>query len=432
MSGTAEQARDQQEQRARAQRRGPRQVVAASVGNAVEWYDWYLYTFLTPVFARVVFGGDEVSAALSSFAVFAVGFFLRPLGGLLIGSLADRWGRKNTLTLTILTMGLGSLVLAVSPTYAQVGLLAPVVFVFGRLVCGLSVGGEYAANTTFLVESAPRGRRGLYSSFQYVSTTVGQLVASGVAALLAAGLSDEALASYGWRIGFAIGAVVALVGLVIRRSAEETRAPVEATERPGVFEALRRHPRSALLVCGITVGGTIAYYTWTTYLPTYAQQGGVPLERALLVSTVSLAFFGLVQPLVGHLSDRVGRRPVLLVFGVVFAVGVVPGLALVRSADSFAGLLVVSLLGMLVLACFTSISAAVNAEVVPGRVRAAGIGFPYSLTVAAFGGTAPFVGTLFARLGHPGLFGWWVALLVAVTLVVVLVALPETARDELD
>ena len=416
------------DQRTRAQQHGPRQVVAASVGNAVEWYDWYLYTFLTPIFARQIFGGDEVSAVLSSFAVFAVGFFLRPLGGLLIGSLADRWGRKNTLTLTILAMGFGSLVLAVSPTYAAVGLWSPVVFVLGRLICGLSVGGEFAANTTFLVESAPRGRRGLYSSFQYVSTTLGQLLASGLAALLAARLTDEQLAGWGWRVGFAIGALLALVGLLIRRTAEETQAPVAAAERPGVFEALRRYPRQAALICGVTVGGTIAYYTWTTYLPTYASQGGVPLERALLVSTISLAFFGLVQPLVGHLSDRVGRRPVLLTFAVLFALGVVPGLALVRSVDTFGGLLTVSLLGMLVLAGFTSVSAAVNAEIVPGRVRAAGIGFPYSLTVAAFGGTAPFVGTLFGRLGHPALFGWWVALLVAVTFVVVLVALPESAH----
>ena len=422
---------DLQDQRARAQQHGPRQVVAASVGNAVEWYDWYLYTFLTPVFARVIFGGDEVSAVLSSFAVFAVGFFLRPLGGLLIGSLADRWGRKNTLTLTILAMGLGSLVLAVSPTYAAVGLWSPVVFVLGRLICGLSIGGEFAANTTFLVESAPRGRRGLYSSFQYVSTTIGQLLASGLAAVLAARLSDDQLASWGWRIGFAVGAVIALVGLVIRRSAEETRAPVDPADRPGVLEALRRYPKQAALVCGVTVGGTIAYYTWTTYLPTYASQGGVPLGRALTVSTISLAFFGLVQPLVGHLSDRVGRRPVLLAFAVLFGLGVVPGLALVRGAGSFGGLLVVSLLGMLVLAGFTSVSAAVNAEIVPGRVRAAGIGFPYSLTVAAFGGTAPFVGTLFARLGHPALFGWWVALLVGVTFVVALF-LPETAHRDLD
>ena len=422
---------DLQDQRTRAQRRGPRQVVAASVGNAVEWYDWYLYTFLTPVFARVVFGGDEVSAVLSSFAVFAVGFVLRPLGGLLIGSLADRWGRKNTLTLTILAMGFGSLVLAVTPSYAAVGLWAPVIFVLGRLISGLSIGGEFAANTTFLVESAPSGRRGLFSSFQYVSTTVGQLLASGCAAVLAATLTDAQLSSWGWRLGFAVGALVALVGLVIRRTAEETMTPPPAGERPGLFEALRRYPRQSALICGVTVGGTIAYYTWTTYLPTYAQQGGVPLTRALTVSTISLAFFGLVQPLVGHLSDRVGRRPLLLAFTVLFGVGVVPGLALVRASDSFGGLLAVSLLGMLVLAAFTSISAAVNAEIVPGRVRAAGIGFPYSLTVAAFGGTAPFVGTLFARLGHPSLFGWWVALLVAVTFVVVLV-LPETAHRELD
>jgi MHS family alpha-ketoglutarate permease-like MFS transporter len=419
------------DQRARAQQRGPRQIAAASVGNAVEWYDWYIYTFLTPVFAKRIFGGDEVSAVLSSFAVFAVGFFLRPVGGLLIGWLADRWGRKNTLTLTILLMGFGSLLLAVTPSYAAVGVWSPIIFVLGRLVCGLSIGGEFAANTTFLVESAPSGRRGFYSSFQYVSTTVGQLIASGLSAVLAASLTADQLGSWGWRIGFAVGAVIALVGLVIRRSAEETRAVVAPAERPRLFEALTRYPKAALLVCGVTVGGTIAYYTWTTYLPTYSQQAGVPLSRALLVSTISLAFFALIQPLVGHLSDRVGRRPLLLFFTIAFGVGVVPALALIRTGPSFGVLLAVSLLGMVVLSGFTAISAAVNAEIVPGRVRAAGIGFPYSLTVAAFGGTAPFVGTLFAKLGHPGLFGWWVVLLVAVTLVVVLV-LPETAKQPLD
>jgi MHS family alpha-ketoglutarate permease-like MFS transporter len=421
------------EQRQKAQGQAGRQIAAASVGNAVEWYDWYIYTFLTPVFAAQIFAaGDQLVDVLSAFAVFAVGFFLRPIGGLLIGSLADRWGRKNTLTLTILLMGFGSLVLAVTPTYAQVGAWSPVIFVFGRLICGLSIGGEFAANTTFLVESAPPGRRGFFSSFQYVSTTVGQLIASGLATLLALALSEAQLSSVGWRIGFAVGAVIALVGLIIRRQAVETRVVRSGSEpRPGVFEALRRYPRASLLVCGVTVGGTIAYYTWTTYLPTYAQQNGTSLDRALLVSTVSLAFFAVIQPVVGALSDRVGRRPLLIGFGVLFAVGIVPALALVRAADSAAGLLIITLLGMVALAGFTSISAAVNAELVPGRVRAAGIGFPYSLTVAAFGGTAPFVGTLFAKLGHPGLFGWWVAVLVAVTLVVA-IFLPETAHRELD
>ena len=413
-------------------RQRTRQVAAASVGNAVEWYDWYVYTFLTPVFATQVFAsGDQVSDVLNTFAIFAVGFFFRPIGGLLIGSLADRWGRKNTLTLTILLMGLGSLIIAATPTHAAAGIWAPVVLVVGRLLSGFSVGGEFAANTTFLIESAPPRRRGLFASFQYVTTTVGQLLASLTATLLALTLTDAQLEGWGWRIAFVVGGLLSLVGLWIRSGAEETREAPPAEERPGLLDAVRLYPRQTLLLCGVTVAGTIAYYTWTTYLPTYAEQNsGVSLDSALLVSTLSLVFFGLVQPLLGHLSDRVGRRPVLIAFAVLFGLGIVPVLALVRANDSFGGLLVLSLVGMVVVGLFTSVSAAVNAELIPGHVRAAGIGFPYSLTVALFGGTAPYMGTLFTKIGHPGLFGGYVALLCLVSLLVYL-RLPETAGGEL-
>lgn len=409
-----------------------RQIAAASVGNAVEWYDWYAYTFLAVIFAPQIFKpGSPVVAVLSAFAVFAVGFFFRPIGGLLLGALADRWGRKNTLTLTILLMGAGSLIIGLTPTYASVGLLAPIMLVIGRLIAGFSVGGEFAANSTFLVESAPRGRRGFYASFQYVSTTVGQLIASGLSAGLALSLTNEQLSSWGWRIPFIFGAVLSLVGLWIRRGAAETRGAVAKSERPGLFEAIIRFPKQSLLVCGVTIAGTIAYYTWTTYLPTYAQLNGVDTRRALLVSTISLAFFGLIQPLLGTLSDRIGRKPMTIAFAALFAAGIVPALALVRSGPSFATLLSVTLVGMVVVGGFTSISAALNAELIPGRVRAAGIGFPYSLTVAAFGGTAPYVGTLFTKMGNPGLFGWYVAALCVVSLVVY-VLMPETGRKELD
>ncbi|MGQ4444520.1 MFS transporter, partial [Streptomyces violaceoruber] len=208
------------------------------------------------------------------------------------------------------------------------------------------------------------------------------------------------------------------------RSTEQQRAP-----RPALFEALRRHPRESLLICGITAGGTIAYYTWTSYLPTYAElNAGVAKSDALLAGTISLAFFGLLQPLGGLLSDRFGRRPLLLFFGVGFALLSVPLLHSLR--DSFAVLLFVQCAGMLLLTGFTSISAAVNAEVFPPRVRAAGIGFPYSLTVALFGGTAPYVGTLFKDLGHSGIFPWYVAVLCLLSSLVYL-RLPETAHKEL-
>ncbi|TCR20443.1 MFS transporter [Streptomyces sp. BK205] len=414
-------------------KRPVRQLFAASVGNAVEWYDWYAYTFLATYIATAVFpkGADNsLVPLLSTFAVFAVGFFMRPVGGLLMGAIADRHGRRAALTVTILLMGGSSLLVGLTPTYAAVGVLSPVVLVLARLLQGLSVGGEFAASTTFLVESAGPGRRGLFSSFQYVSTTAGQLLASGIATVLVDTLSEGRMDDWGWRVPFVLGAALSLVGFWIRQGAQETRSEEQrSAPRPALLEALRRHPRESLLICGITMGGTIAYYTWTSYLPTYAElNAGVAKSDALLAGTISLAFFGLLQPLGGLLSDRFGRRPLLLFFGVGFALLSVPLLHALR--DSFAVLLLVQCAGMVLLTGFTSISAAVNAEVFPPRVRAAGIGFPYSLTVALFGGTAPYVGTLFKEFGHTGLFPWYVALLCLGSSLVYL-RLPETAHGEL-
>lgn len=414
--------------------RSGRQLLAASIGNAAEWYDWYAYTFLATYIAAQIFpksAGSSLVPLLSTFAVFAVGFFMRPVGGLLMGAVADRRGRRAALTVTILLMGGSSLLVGLTPTYAAAGILGPVVLVLARLLQGLSVGGEFAASTTFLVESAGPGRRGLFSSFQYVSTTVGQLVASGVAAVLVANFSPATMGSWGWRVPFVLGGVLSLAGFWIRRGAQETRSEEQArAPRPGLFEALRHHPRASLLICGITAGGTIAYYTWTSYLPTYAElNAGVEKADALLAGTVSLAFFALLQPVAGMASDRFGRKPLLLVFGLGFALLGVPLLGVLDG--SFGTLLVVQCAGMVLLSGFTSISAAVNAEIFPARVRAAGIGFPYSLTVAVFGGTAPYVGTLFKDLGHTGLFPVYVAVLCLVSSVVFL-RLPETAHKPLE
>lgn len=416
-------------------RRPARQLLAASVGNAVEWYDWYAYSFLAVYFSTQVFptnSSDPLVPLLSAFAVFAVGFFMRPLGGLLLGSVADRIGRRNALMVTILLMGGGSLLMAILPTYDQVGALAPILLVVARLVQGLSVGGEFAASTTFLVESAPTGRRGLFSSFQYVSTTIGQLVASGLTALLAYLLLKPDMASWGWRIPFVVGAVLALVGVWIRRGAEETHPAQEdlaAGKRPPLFTALRLYPRQSLLIVAVTVAATVTYYTWTTYFSTYAQVNyGFNAADATLASTIALAFFAVLQPLGGMLSDRWGRKPLLIIFAAGFALGLIPLLSLIGS--SFISLLLVQCVGMVLLTGYTAIGAAINAELFPGHVRASGIGFPYSLTVALFGGTAPFLATWLTTIGQATLFPWYVVVLCLFGLVVY-IRLPETAHRPL-
>lgn len=414
-----------------------RQLLAASIGNVVEWYDWYAYSFLSVYFAEQVFAksSNPLVPVLQAFAIFAVGFFMRPLGGLLVGAFADRFGRKAAMTFTIVLMGGGSLLLALTPTYEAAGVLAPIILTLARLIQGLSVGGEFAAATTFLVESAPQGRRGLFSSFQYVSTTIGQLLASGLAAILASTLAKGDMSSYGWRIPFLIGAVISLVGLWIRKGADETSAVSEEikqgkTARPKMFEFLTHYPTKAALIVGITVAGTVAYYTWTTFLPTYAQQNvGFDKAESLQVGTISLFFFMLLQPLLGMLSDRIGRRPMLITFGLAFTLLPVPMLGLLT--NSFASLLIIQCVGMVFLGCFTSISAAVNSELFPTRVRASGAGFPYSLTVAIFGGTAPLIGTALKDAGNSGLFPWYMSGLALISTLVYVFALKETKDQPL-
>ncbi|MCK7624986.1 MFS transporter [Streptomyces sp. RS10V-4] len=408
-------------------------MAAAAIGNVVEWYDWHLYTFLAGYLTADVFpaaAGTSLVPLLSLFAVFAVGFFMRPVGGLLLGAVADRHGRRTALTATLLMMGGSSLAMALTPAYATAGLLGPVVLTLARLLQGLSAGGEFTASTTFLVESAGPGRRGLFASFHYLAATAGQLLASGTAALLVACLDDRAMHAWGWRLPFLLGALLSLVGLWIRRGVAEPRSARQRQERPKVFDALRTHPRESLLICGITIGGTVAFYTWTSYLPTYAHlNAGTDQGTALLAGTLALLLFALVQPLAGLLSDRIGRRPLLLGFAAGSALLCVPLLNLLTG--SFLSLLLVQCAGLLLLTGYTAIAAAVNAEVFPARVRAAGIGFPYSLTVALFGGTAPYVGTLFAQLHLPDAFPWYVAALCLLSAPVFL-RLPETAHRPLE
>lgn len=414
-----------------------RQLTAASVGNAVEWFDWYVYSMLAVYFAKQFFPnstGNSLVPLMGTMAIFAVGFFARPLGGLIIGSLADRYGRKAALSATVLGMGAGSLMIGVAPTYAQVGILAPALLLVARLVQGFSAGGEYAASSAFLIESAPPQRRGLFSSFFYISATSANLAAIGISALLANVLPSDAMGAWGWRIPFLIGSLAAAAGWWIRTHAEETlQNPPETAEgsarRRHIFSFLREHPRESSLVFGITAAPALAFYVWTSYLPTYANiTVGFDTKKGLLTGAVALAWFLLLQPLFGIVSDRIGRKPMLLTFGVAFTICAVPMMRAL--SDSWVSVLLVQMIGLTFLACWSSISSAIVAELFPARLRSAGIGFPYALAVAVFGGTGPYVATGLVDLGRANAFAWYIAALALASSLVYL-TLPETAREPL-
>ncbi|GAA3623867.1 MFS transporter [Nonomuraea rosea] len=402
-------------------------VVGGSVGNLVEWYDWFVYSSFAVYFAASFFPeGNDTAKLLNTAAIFAVGFFMRPLGGWLLGRYADRKGRKAALTLTVTLMSASALLIAIAPTYESVGYFGALVLVVARLLQGLSVGGEYAASATYLTEATPRGRRGFASSFQYVSMTAGQLVGLGLQIILQNSMSKEALSSYGWRIPFVVGALAAAVVFYLRRSLLETEAYGEEEREDeggqrGTIKGLLAHKKEALLVIALTMGGTVAYYTYTTYLTKYlSNTAGLAKETATLVSFCALFIFMCLQPLAGALSDRIGRRPLLITFGVGSMLGTVPLMTALGGATGFGGALVLSLTGLIIITGYTSINAVVKAELFPTHVRALGVALPYAIANALFGGTAEYVALWFKDSGIESGFFWYVSGCAAVSLIVYL------------
>jgi MHS family alpha-ketoglutarate permease-like MFS transporter len=407
-------------------------VIGGSIGNLVEWYDWFVYSSFAIYFAAAFFPeGNSTAQLLNTAGIFAVGFFMRPVGGWLLGRYADRKGRKAALTLTVSLMSASALLIAIAPTYRSVGYFGAVVLVVARLLQGLSVGGEYAASATYLTEATPQGRRGFASSFQYVSMTAGQLVGLGLQILLQNTMSEDALNSYGWRIPFVVGALAAATVFYLRRNLLETEAFDEEEQhsaegagpaRRGTIAQLLAHRKEALLVIALTMGGTVAYYTYTTYLTKYlANTAGLPKSTATLVSFFALLIFACIQPAAGALSDRIGRRPLLITFGIGSMLGTVPLMTALGSATGFTGALVLSLIGLVIITGYTSINAVVKAELFPTHVRALGVALPYAISNALFGGTAEYVALWFKDAGIESGFYWYVSACAAVSLVVYLV-----------
>ena len=409
-------------------------IFGGSVGNLIEWYDFYIYSAFSLYFAKSFFPNDNpLVEQLNTAGVFALGFLIRPIGGWVMGLYADLRGRRAALTLSVSLMCLGSLVIAVCPTYAQVGLLAPLVLVLARLLQGLSLGGEYGTSATYLTEVATSRHRGFYSSFQYVTLIMGQLLATLTLLVLQRLVLTEAqLQDWGWRLPFLIGAGLAVFGFYMRRNMVETEAfqKEAAKARPhSPMRELLRHPRELLLVVGLTMGGTLAFYTYTVYMPKFLV-GTVGLSRsqATLISVGSLFLYMLLQPVFGFISDRVGRRPVLMGFGLLGTLCTVPLLtALMHTRDAFTAFLLV-MTALVIVSGYTSINAVVKAELFPASVRALGVGLPYALTVSVFGGTAEYVGTWLKYVGHETWFFWYVTGCIFCSLLVY-VLMRDTAKQ---
>jgi MHS family alpha-ketoglutarate permease-like MFS transporter len=419
-------------QEKRTERRVVANVLRGSVGNLIEWYDWYAYTAFSIYFAAAFFPkGDQTAQLLNTAAVFAVGFLMRPLGGWLLGRYADRHGRRAALTLSVTLMALGSLIIALTPSYATIGVAAPILLVLARLLQGLSVGGEYATSATYLSEVASPARRGFYSSFQYVTLTAGQLVALGVQIVLQQFLSKPEMMEWGWRIAFVIGATGAIVVMWLRRGMDESENFEKQKENPekGTFRALLRHPRECLLVVGLTLGGTVAFYTFTTYLQKFmVNTSKIDAATVSWINFAALLVFVVLQPIAGALSDRIGRRPLLLGFGVLGTLATVPLLStLAKTSEAFPAFLLM-LGGLVIVTGYTSINAIVKAELFPTNIRALGVGLPYALTVAIFGGTAEYVALWFKQAGMEEVFFYYVAGCVLISLLVY-GFMRETSKD---
>ena len=398
-------------------------IFGGSIGNLVEWYDWYSYSAFALYFSPIFFPNSSPNAQLLDTAgIFAVGFLMRPIGGWLFGTIADKHGRKQSMALSVLVMAIGSLIIGLTPGYKQIGIAAPLLLLFARLIQGLSTGGEYGTSATYLSEMATKKRRGFYSSFQYVTLIGGQLLALGIQLILQnCLLTSEELHDWGWRIPFFIGAILSFIALYLRRHIDETaafKANKSGDEEKTGIAALLKYPRELLTVVGLTLGGTIAFYTFSTYMQKFlVNTVHLSKEKSTILSFASLLIFAIMQPLFGLLSDKIGRKPLLIAFGVLGTLCTYPILTTLSSATSDAFIFVLMIAALIIVSGYTSINAVVKAELFPAYIRALGVGLPYALTVAIFGGTAEYLALWFKNIGHESYFFWYVTFCILISLV---------------
>jgi MFS transporter, MHS family, alpha-ketoglutarate permease len=400
-------------------------LFGGSIGNLVEWYDWYAYSAFALYFAPVFFPkADATAQLLNTAAIFAVGFLMRPIGGWLFGTIADRKGRKVAMTLSVLMMSFGSLMIAVTPSYKSIGVVAPVMLLLARLLQGLSVGGEYGTSATYLSEVATSERRGFYSSFQYVTLISGQLIALGIQVLLQqVFLSKVQLENWGWRIPFVIGALLASIAFYLRRNMEESATfkneETILNKRGSIKTLFKEHPRAVLTVVGLTLGGTLAFYTYTTYMQKFlVNTVHLTKNQSTIITFWLMLIYACLQPLFGWVSDVYGRKPLLIGFGILGTLLTVPILTTLSHTTSQWQAFFLILAALIIVSGYTSINAVVKAEMFPAEIRALGVGLPYAITVAIFGGTAEYIALYFKDIGHEPWFYWYITACVFVSLIV--------------
>jgi MFS transporter, MHS family, alpha-ketoglutarate permease len=397
-------------------------IFGGSIGNLIEWYDFYVYNFFALYFAKSFFpNANPTVQLLNTFGIYALGFLIRPVGGWVLGVYADRAGRRAALTLSVTLMCAGSALIAIAPTYATLGLGAPILLLVARLIQGISLGGEYGTSATYLSEIAVSKHRGFYSSFQYVTLIGGQVFGSLTLLVMQQSFTAHELEAWGWRIPFAIGAGLSVFGLYLRRNLQETDAFKKAsrTQRGSLMRELLKHPKQILLVFGLTMGGTTAFYTYTTYMPTFlVNTVKLTRDQATQISFISLVIYAALQPVFGAISDKIGRRPVLMFFGIFGTLGTVPILTALSATHDYLTALGLIMAALIIVSGYTSINAVVKAELFPAGVRALGVGLPYAVAASVFGGTAPYIALAFKDAGHESGFYWYVTTLIFASLLV--------------